>query len=159
MSDIPRTSRRALLFFGPMLLLTARYGAAAEPSPVKLAEVTSQVPGSAIKLGDAVGLLKKSAEAELSAIPWSKTDVRGRYLLSLTLVKLESLRSSDAELKTSCAVSAAVRDDRGAILAVVNGRSSALGPARYVAENERDALWAAVRSAVAGVPEAIKRGR
>jgi hypothetical protein len=157
-----RVGRRAaaLLALGAALLIAGE-GAAQGPegAPVKLAEVSSQVDARATRLADVVGLLRRDAEGELAAIDWSKAPMRRRYLVSAVLVKLESARAGDHALRASCTVSAAVRDDRGELLAIVQGRAGAEGPPAAAAQAEREALAAAVRSAIAAVPESIRRAQ
>jgi hypothetical protein len=137
---------------------------AVDPSgapPVTLAEVASQVEPSATRLGNLKEVLRREVEAELAAIDWSKESLRRRYRLSAAVVRLDTARAGGG-LRISCTVSAAVRDDRGVLLAVVEGRARAdgdEGTGAGVATVEQGALAGAVRGAITAVPEAIRRSR
>lgn len=125
--------------------------------PVTLGEVTTSVAASSTKLTNVNDLLRHDAEAELAAIDWSKTQSRHRYTLSALIVRLDSTPLGERALSASCTVSAAVRDERGSLLAIVEGRARAEDAAAAGIAAERDALAAAVHSAVIAVPEAIRR--
>lgn len=131
--------------------------AKAKASPVTLAEVTAH-EASSTRLGDVKALVRQDAEAELARIDWSKLPLRRRYKLSASVVRLESVRTGDKSLTASCTISAAVRDaDRGTILFIVQGHARAEDVPSAVLSAERDALSAAVRGAIAAVPEAMHR--
>jgi hypothetical protein len=133
--------------------------AAPAPSPpVTLAEVTTQVNPAATHLPNATDLLRLSADAELRAIDWTKEGLRRRYLLSATLVRLESV-PADGVLRASCAVSAAVRDERGTLVAIIEGRARADASPEAAATAERGALEGAVQGAIRRVPEAIRKAQ
>lgn len=125
--------------------------------PVTLGEVATSVAAKSTRLLNVADLLRRDAEAELAAIDWSKTRLRHRYTLSALIVRLDSAPLGERALSASCTVSAAVRDERGALLAIVEGRARAEDAATAGMEAERDALAAAVRSAIAAVPEALRR--
>lgn len=128
-----------------------------KPSPVMLAEVTAH-EASSTRLGDVKALVRKDAEAELARIDWSKLPLRRRYKLSASVVRLESSSTGDKSLTASCTISAAVRDaDRGTILFIVQGNARAEDVPSAALAAERDALSAAVRGAIAAVPEAMRR--
>lgn len=128
---------------------------------VTLAEVASQVEPGATRLGDLKEVLRREVEAELAAIDWSKESLRRRYKLSAAVVRLETVHAGDG-LRISCTVSAAVRDDRGVLLAIVEGRARAdgdEGAGAGLAVVEQGALAGAVRGAITAVPEAIRRSK
>jgi hypothetical protein len=156
---IDRSARRALALFAlaaPVLLSAP--GAAREPlAPVTLSEVVSRVDASATRLGDVRALLRHDVESELAAIDWSKEKIRRRYKLSAAVARLESASTGERTLRASCTVSAALLDDRGALLAIVEGRARAEDGQPFAARAERDALAAAARSAIRALPESIHR--
>jgi hypothetical protein len=125
--------------------------------PVTLGEVATSVAARSTRLLNVADLLRRDAEAELAAIDWSKAKLRHRYTLSALIVRLDSAPLGARALEASCTVSAAVRDERGALLAIVEGRARAEDAASAGIAAERDALAAAVRSAITAVPEAIRR--
>jgi hypothetical protein len=137
----------------------------AKRAGVRLAEVSSRVDPAATSLTNVAELLRSDVEAELAAIDWKKEGVQRSYLVSASVVRLDSDRSGGA-VRVSCAVSATIRDaERGAILAMVEGRaraeegsSSAPGARREAdVRAERGALSAAAHGAVSAIPEAIRR--
>jgi hypothetical protein len=160
-------ARRAAALLGIALTgLVARPAAAEDPRspkeiaaarPVTLGEVATSVAAQSTRLINVSDLLRHDAEAELAAIDWTKTKSKHRYTLSALIVRLESAPLGARSLSASCTVSAAVRDERGALLAIVEGRARAEDAATAGIAAERDALAGAVRSAIIAVPEAIRR--
>lgn len=140
----------------------ARSAHLAEPktlvAPVTLAEVTVSGAGTS-RLANLSELVRHDVEAELAAIDWAKLSLRRRYRLSASVVRLDSTRTGERALAASCTVSAAVRDERGNLLVIVEGRARAEDAPSAAAEAERDALAEAVRGAIASVPEAIRRSQ
>ena len=132
---------------------------AAEPAPpVTLTEVNTHVDPAATHLPDLKDLLRRSAETELRSIDWGTQGLRRRYRVSASVVRLESGRDGRV-LTASCAVSAAVRDDRGALLAIVEGRARAEEEGSAPASAERGALEGAVHGAIKRLPEAIRQAQ
>jgi hypothetical protein len=159
-----RRSSRALglvaLVSSALLAEPGRAGdAKAARAPVTLAEVASQVDASATRLRNLTDLLRQDVEAELRAIDWQRAKVRRRYRISAALVTLSSTTTGEHTLRASCVVSAAVRDDRGVLLAIVEGRARAEDAPSAAERAERDALSAAARSAIKAVPESIRRAQ
>jgi hypothetical protein len=161
-----RASSRARLAAAVVGLIAAATSSsveAHEPSPrapaapVTLGEVSSDAAAAgASRLANVTDLLRLDAEAELSAIDWSKAAIHRRYTVSAVLVRLTSARVGDRALQISCTVSAAVRDtERGTLLAIVEGRARAEDLPAAAADTERDALAGAVRGAITALPKAI----
>lgn len=136
----------------------APVAAEAAATPITLAEVNTQVDPAATHLPDLKDILRRSAEAELKAIDWGKEGLRRRYKVSAAVVQLQSGREGRL-LRASCAVSAAVRDERGALLAIVEGRARAEEEGAAPASAERGALEGAVQGAIRRLPEAIRRAQ
>jgi hypothetical protein len=125
---------------------------------VTLTEVASGVEPGATLLGDVKALLREDTEALLATIDWSPLRLRRRYALTASLVRLSTTRTGERSLAASCAVSAAVRDaESGVLLFIIEGRARAEDSDAAGARAERDALRAAVRGAVAAVPEALRK--
>jgi hypothetical protein len=79
-------------------------------------------------------------------------------VLSVSVVRLESHVASPADV--TCVVSATLRDRRGgSVFAVMEGSARGQDEPGRVLALERNTLRAAVRSAVARVPEAMKSRR
>ncbi|WP_050431710.1 hypothetical protein [Chondromyces crocatus] len=125
---------------------------------VTLAEVNSQVDPAATHLPDLTDILRQSAEAELRAIDWGKQGLRRGYKVSAAITRLESGREGKT-LRASCAVSAAVRDERGSLLVIVEGRARAEEEGSLLASAERGALEGAVHGAIHRLPEAIRKAQ
>lgn len=122
--------------------------------PVAVAEVTSSASGA--RLVNVPELVRKDLQSELESLDWSKTRTRRRYLISATVVELGSLPAGPRSSLSSCVVSATVRDgERGNVLAILQGKARAEDTTDAASSTERAVLAAAVRSAVAKVPEAI----
>ncbi|HEY4122872.1 MAG TPA: hypothetical protein VGM56_33640 [Byssovorax sp.] len=133
--------------------------ASAEPVrgalPVVLGEVSASASSPA--LPDAPALFRRDVEAELGRIAFRRSANPRRFTLSASLVRLESSKSDARAMKTSCVVSATLRDERGALLVVLEGRARAEDDPKNRADTERDALRVAVRSALTRLPEAVER--
>lgn len=164
-TKFPAALRGALLVLAPLLLLAAPTSAGEGQGPsetargtslVTLAEVASQVQPGATRLTNLTDLLRRDVEAAIAAIDWSKERVRRRYILSASLVRLET-SVEDRTLRVSCTVSAAVRDDRGNLLAIVEGRALAEDTSSAAQSAEQGALSGAARGAIKAVPEAIRQ--
>jgi hypothetical protein len=123
-------------------------------APVAVAEVTSQA--SSARLENVADLVRKDLQSELESLDWSKTRTRRRYLISATVVELGSSPAGPRSSLSSCVVSATVHDgERGNVLAILQGKARAEDTTTLASSTERAVLAAAVRSAVAKVPEAI----
>jgi hypothetical protein len=142
----------------PARLTEAPGQARAARGGVTLAEVASGVAPGATRLGDVKALLREDTEALLATIDWSPLRLRRRYALTASLIRLDTTSTGERSLASSCTVSAAVRDaESGLLLFIVEGRARAEDSASAGARAERDALRAAVRSAVIAVPDALRR--
>lgn len=163
-------ARRAAALFGIALATLTAFtagSAAAEDArppaesaasrPVTLGEVSTSPAAGSTRLLNVADLLRHDAEAELAAIDWTHAKLRHRYTLSAVIVRLDSAPLGERALSASCTISAAVRDERGSLLAIVEGRARAEDAATAGIAAERDALAGAVRSAITAVPEAIRR--
>src|SRR5947208_682476 len=93
---------------------------AAPEAPVVLGEVSTAVASPT--LPDAEKLLRREVESGLQAIDWTRARAKGRRVtLSASLVRLESVRTEDRGVRATCTVSATLRDERGALVAVLEG--------------------------------------
>lgn len=131
-------------------LLCAEPPAQASSEPVALGEVSTVITRTGLDLRE---LLRTSAQEELRALDLSKVPASRRSILSVSLVRMETLRDATNTNVTTCIVSATLRDARrGAIFAVLEGRAHADSGA-----GDRAILRTAVRGAVARIPEALRR--
>jgi hypothetical protein len=102
------------------------------------------------------GELRALMRAELSAADFGRVKTNEHYLLSATLVRLDSALSPDS-VRATCVVSVAVLRDGGATLyAVIHGRATAEDARAHADAAQSDALRAAVHSAMTRVPQALR---
>jgi hypothetical protein len=100
--------------------------------------------------------LRSMLSAELSATDFAQVKTRERFVLSTTLVRLDSVIASDS-VRATCVLSVALLRDNGATLhAVIGGRATAEEAKAHADEAQRDALRAAVHSAMTRVPQALR---
>jgi hypothetical protein len=97
--------------------------------------------------------LRSLLRAELASAEFSRVRTNERYVLSATLVRLDSVQSADAA-RATCVVSVAILRGGSTLHALVNGRATAEGTDAPVVR--RDALRAAVHSAMTRVPKALR---
>jgi hypothetical protein len=153
--------RKIPIFAGVAVVCAALAGAAADADadakrPVTLAECSSSV--SSRSLPDVAKLLRQDVETELDAVDWTRARAKGKRLtMSAALVTLESVKSGQHGVRTSCTVSATLRDDHGGLVATLQGHADGEDDARATARVERDAMKLAAKGAVAHVPEAVER--
>jgi hypothetical protein len=127
---------------------TARAGEA-QPAPVAI-EVSATTRADL----DLAPLMRTTAEIEVGKLDL-KVPKDARLVLSVALVRIEATRTPRGA-SVSAVVAATLRDDkRGAIFAVLEGRSRA-ETTRVAPEVERAAVKAAVRGAVLELPQAIR---
>jgi len=100
--------------------------------------------------------LRSMLNAELSATDFAQVKTRDHFLLSATLVRLDSVVASDS-VRATCVVSVALLRDNGTTLhAVIRGRATAQDSKAHADVAQTDALRAAVHSAITRVPQAIR---
>ena len=105
--------------------------------------------------------LRSRMREELSSAEFAAVRTNERYMLSATLVRLDSVLSSDS-VRATCVVSVAVLRDGGSTLyAVVHGRASATSATSatdakaQAGSAQSDALRAAVHSAMVRIPKTL----
>lgn len=146
-------SRRRLFaaLFGMAVLCGFGAQADAGSSPVALGEV--RVTRSDPNLERA---FRGLVEHELGEVDLSKVKAQDRFVLSAALVKMATRESSN-QTESVAVVSATLRRARGgSIHAVIQGRAQASDRPSQVKSVELNAMRAAVRSALARLPEALK---
>jgi hypothetical protein len=100
--------------------------------------------------------LRSLLSAELSATDFAQVKTHERYVLSATLVRLDSVVASDS-VRATCVLSVALLRDQGATLhAVISGHATAEESKGHAGEAQTDALRAAVHSAITRVPQALR---
>ena len=101
------------------------------------------------------GELRSLLRAELASAEFSRVKVKTheRYVLSATLVRLDSVQSPESA-RATCVVSVAILRDGSTLYALVHGRATAEEAKAPAARS--DALRAAVHSAMVRVPKALR---
>lgn len=132
-------------------LLTSSNAGALE-SPIALGEVGA----SAGTRTDLARAFRDALEQELGRIDFGAHRPRRRYVLSATLVKLDSVTETRS-VRATCVVSIALRREQESTLqAVIQGRATAEEPKSESESARESALSAAVHSALRRVPETVK---
>jgi hypothetical protein len=137
------------------LFLTASL-ADAGGAPLALGKVTTRVAPRDQALRNA---FRSAVERELASIDLSSikpVKPADRYILSASLVKMET--SADGErARTTCVVSATLTRERGGALhAIIDGRARAEDAPSEARSVELSAMRAAVHSALVRIPDAIR---
>lgn len=146
--------RKSVVFIGLALALAlCSVPADAGTPPLALGEVTTRVTRQGVDLPSA---FRDAVVTELSQVDLHDVKKRERVVLSASLMRLDT-ETKGGRAHTTCVVSATLRRARGgALLAILQGKARAEDTARQVPSNELAALRAAVRSAVRGIPTAIR---
>ena len=97
--------------------------------------------------------LRSLLRAELASADFARVKTRERYILSATLLRLDSVQSPESA-RATCVISVAVLRNGATLHALINGRATAEEAQAPAAK--RDALRAAVHSAMARVPKALR---
>lgn len=141
-----------------VVLLATALSAVADgaPHPIAAVEVATRV---AREGRDMRAVLKTKVEKQLQSVDWSQSREGGPFVLSTSLVRLDT-DTSEGAARVTCAVSMTLRDQkRGVLRAMVEGRAHSEDRAESAAAAEDEALRVAVRGAVRSLPEAIRRSR
>ena len=99
------------------------------------------------------GELRSLLRAELASAAFSRVKTKDRYVLSATLVRLDSVQSSESA-RATCVVSVAILRHDATLYALVHGRASAEEAQAPAARS--DALRAAVHSAMVRIPKTLR---
>ena len=129
------------------MLLTAEIAPAAE-LPVHLGAI-----GVGKAKPEVESELRSLLRAELASAEFTRLKTNERYVLSATLVRLDSVQSS-ASARATCVVSVAILRDGSTLYALINGKAVAEDAKAPAAR--RDALRGAVHSAMTRVPRALR---
>jgi hypothetical protein len=97
--------------------------------------------------------LRSLLRAELASAEFARIKTRQRYVISATLVSLDSIQSGEST-RATCVLSVAILRDDSTLHALIQGRASAEEAKAPAARS--DALRAAVHSAMARVPKALR---
>jgi hypothetical protein len=157
--DLPMTTQRSKLglsarWLAGSLAVALLLGAPAAPAgevPVFLGSV-----GVGNAKPEVRTELRALLRAELSSADFARVKTNDHYMLSATLVRLDSTLSPDS-VRATCVVSVALLRDGGATLyAIIHGRATADDARAHAEAAQSDALRAAVHSAMTRVPQALR---
>ncbi len=146
-SKCARAARGAAGLVGLSLLLATGLAAAGE-TPIFLGAI-----GVGKAKPEVEGELRSLLRAELASAEFSRVKTNEQYVLSATLVRLDSVQSLAAAHAT-CVISIAILRDGATLYALVHGRATAEEAKAPAARS--DALRAAVHSAMLRVPKALR---
>jgi hypothetical protein len=119
--------------------------------PVSLGDVGVGQQSPAIR-----AQLRSLLSAELSRTDFAHVKTRDHFMLSTTLLRLDSVIASDS-VRATCVLSVALLRGNGATLhAVIRGRATAEESRAHPDVAQSDALRAAVHSAITRVPQALR---
>ena len=134
-------------------LVAADARATGEP-PIGIGEVSAEASSRDVDMG----VLRAMVTEAVGTLDPSTLPHGAAAVLSVSVVRLESRVASPSEV--TCLVSATLRDrKRGTVFAVLEGSARGQDETRRLPALERAILRAAVGSAIARVPEAMRRRR
>jgi hypothetical protein len=141
----------------PWMVALVTFAAVAAPveaseRPVVAIEVHSQV---AREGRDLKGELKTLLQREVNAMDFKGAPRDARITLSASLLKLD-VATENGKVRSSARVSVVVKNGRGAVQAVLQGRATAEDAIGASLRAEQGALEAAVQSAVKPLPSAVR---
>jgi hypothetical protein len=125
--------------------------AGAGQTPLALGKVTTRRDSKSLE-----SAFKAAVERELAGINLSALKPADRYVLSASLVKMDTLADGD-RTHTTCVVSAVLTRQRGGALhAIISGRARVEDASAKTRSAELSAMRAAVHNALIRVPEALR---
>jgi hypothetical protein len=120
---------------------------------VTIGEVSSQVVRTGV---DYESILRAASEEELRSVDLSHVPRGKRVIVSVALVRLDTLGEPPA-FDTTCEVSATLRDAKGgAVFAILEGKARAKSGGASGAV-ESSAVHGALHGALGRIPEALRR--
>ena len=144
---------RLLTAIGPWFAASALFAAlaGAGQSPLALGKVTIRRDSKALE-----NAFRNAVERELAGIDLSTVKPADRYVLSASLVKIETSADGD-RARTTCVVSATLTKERGGALhAIISGRARVEDAPAQARSTELTAMRAAVHNVLIRVPEALR---
>lgn len=125
---------------------------AAKTKLVSIGEVIATAPRAQSKLG----LVRTALEQELDTIDWRKSTQMKPYVVSVSVVNLET-ETTNKTVATTCELSTTVRNAKnGSVVVVMNQRVRAENEAVYARSVEDGAIRAAASAAIRKIPGALE---
>jgi hypothetical protein len=156
MSPCTRRGARTSFWIASALLavlFSTTSNVAAGRAPLALGQVTTRLDRDSTALRSA---FRSAVEQELAGIDLSQVKSGDRYVLSASLIAMDT-RADGGRARTTCVVSATLTRERGGALhAILRGRARAEDAPSEARSLELSAMRAAVHSALMRVPEALR---
>jgi hypothetical protein len=150
---------RLLAGIAPWFRASALFAALATTAAIADAGQSALALGKVTTPRDSKSLesaFKTAVQRELAGIDLTAVKPADRYVLSASLVKMETSADGD-RARTTCVVSATLTKQRGGALhAIINGRARVEDAPAETRSAELTALRAAVHNALVRVPEALR---
>lgn len=148
---------RPLLVAAAALALSSSAAFAAKTKLVSIGEVIATAPEAKGKLP----LVRSTLEEELDTIDWRKSTRMKPYVVSVSVVGLDTERTQE-KISTTCILSTTVRSAKdGSVVIILNQRSRAENDPAHARVVEDGAIRAAASAAIRKIPGALevaKRG-
>ena len=143
-----RAHASALVAFAVVAAAPAHAG----ERPIVAIEAHSQVTREG---RDLKGELRSVLQREVDALDFKGAPRGARFTLSASLLKLD-LSTEGGKARSSARVSVVLKNERGAVQAILQGRATAEDAATAARQAEQGALEAAVQSALKPLPGAVR---
>jgi hypothetical protein len=125
---------------------------------VHIASVESRVESSKLATSNPKAVLRDDLEKALDAIDWKREGVRAPFEVVAVLAAAESSAGREGA-QASCTVSVLLREKSGALLGSVSGTARGKERGAKRSSLELGVLEAAVQSASAAIPQAVRKSR
>jgi hypothetical protein len=146
---------RAAVAVLALFALSTSVAAAAKIKLLSIGEVVTSQPRARGKLG----LVRTSLEQELETIDWRKSTRNKPYVVSVSIVNLQTETTRD-KVATTCELSTTVRlAKNGSVVAILNQRARAENEPVYAKSVEDGAIRAAASAAIRKIPSALERAK
>lgn len=142
---------RAALAAVALFALSSSAAYAAKTKLVSIGEVVATAP----KAKGKINFVRSALEQELDSIDWRKPTKNKPYVVSVSVVNLET-ETTREKVATTCELSTTVRSAKdGSVVAIVNQKSRAENEAAYAKSVEDGAIRAATTAAIHKIPAAL----
>ncbi len=146
-------AKGVLVSLGLAVLCSLSTEADARKPVVSLGDVTTSVVRPRVNVAD---LFRREVTKQIAGMDWTAAHATEPYILSARLVQLDTETQGD-RARSTCLVSTTLRKERsGALHASVQGKASSEDRRGLSDDNELEAMRAAVRSALRGLPSALR---
>lgn len=136
------------------LALFALSSSAANAAKTKLLSI-GEVVATAPKAKGKINLVRSALEQELDTIDWRKPTKNKPYVVSVSVVNLET-ETTREKVATTCELSTTVRSAKdGSVVVILNQKARAENEVAYARSVEDGAIRAATTAAIRKIPAAL----